>query len=86
MENGKKETPFHVAIASRNHAALKVLCDHIEATEDLNLSSLLHSGRKKRPSPIQLAIKEDNYRVLEVLMAYNLGDLTSIGPHLDLKK
>ena len=85
-ENKKWETPFHVAIATGNHAALKVLCRHVQDTEGLNLPSFVHPRRRKHLTPLQLAIKDDNSRVLEALMSYNMGEFSTKEPYLDITK
>ena len=39
-----------------------------------------------RLTPVHLAVKEDNFDVLEVLKESNLGELTVFGPDLDITK
>ena len=81
MENTKKQTPLHAAIAHGNYTSLQVLCEHVQREhDDPYLASLLGpnpEGKKTRLSPIQLAIKKDKFRVLDILMSYDLGDLMS---------
>ena len=85
--NNDGATPFHVAIADRNHASLETLCMHVQQIDGLNLESFLQSkpSSSDKPSPIQLAVNEDNFRVVDVLMSYDL-DLTTARPHLDITK
>ena len=82
-KNQKKETPLRAAIAHGNYSSLKILCEHAGR----HLSSLLWespSGGRRQLSAIQLAIKENNFHVLHILMSYDLGDLTRF--HDDLTK
>ena len=82
------KSPFHVAIADRNHAALEMLCKHVEENHP-SLSSFLHkkpAGNDRWLTPFQLALKEDNFHVLDVLMKYDLGDLTTTKQHTDVTK
>ena len=86
VTNDKKETPFHAAIADRNHSSLERLCKYVQETDGLNLASFLQPKQSSNePTPIQLAIKEDNFRVLDVLMSYDL-DLSTTKTNLDITK
>ena len=82
------ESPFYVAVRNSNHTSLEILCKHAK-DNGLDLSSLLHqkpAGKDRRLTPLQLAIKEDNFYVLDVLMKYDLADVTEAKSHMDITK
>ena len=86
----KKETPLYAAIAHGNYTSLQLLCEHVQRKHGgPYLASLLCPNRaekKTQRSPVQLAIKKDNFHILDVLMSCDLGDLISTGLQSDITK